>query len=153
MYRFFTVVLLSIFFYSCKPGIPKDIIQPAAMENIIYDIHVVDGYASVMALPTMDSTKKVIAPFYKGVYKKYGIDSALYVRSMDYYYSHPQLLKEMYERITAKLTKAKDKAATDASKPALPTPVPTPADSTAKDSAALPKKDPKSAVIQPQPVQ
>lgn len=152
-FRFLTVVLLPIVCYSCKPGIPKDIIQPPAMENIIYDIHVVDGYASVAALPTLDSTKKVIAPVYKGVYKKYGIDSALYAKSMDYYYQHPQLLKEMYERIVAKLSKEKDKAAKTPAAQSFAPPVPTPQVSDAppvKDSLISP---PKAEVVPIQSVQ
>ena len=127
MRRFFTVGLLSIVLYSCKPGIPKDIIQPVAMENILFDIHVVDGYSTVLALPSMDSTKKVIAPYYKGVYKKYGVDSALYARSLDYYYKNPQLLKEMYDHLSAKLSKAKDKA--NAPPPSAPKPPVKPKDS------------------------
>jgi len=111
MRRFFTVIILCALFYSCKPGIPKDIIQPNKMENVLYDIHVIDGYSATLSFPNMDSAKKVIAPFYKGVYKKHGIDSALYNRSLDYYYKNPKLMKLMYDHVTEKLIKAKDKAA------------------------------------------
>ena len=110
MRRFFTVIILCALLYSCKPGIPKDIIQPAKMENVLYDIHVIDGYGASLSFPTMDSAKKVIAPFYSGIYKKHGIDSALYNRSLDYYYKNPKLMKLMYDHVTEKLSKAKDKA-------------------------------------------
>lgn len=96
--------------YACKPGIPKDIIQPEEMEKVLYDIHVVDGYSSTFTMATTDSIKKSISPYYKGVYQKYGIDSALYNRSLAYYYKHPQVMKLMYDHITDRLLKAKDKA-------------------------------------------
>lgn len=111
MRRFLTAILLSIFFYSCKPGIPKDIIQPVAMEKILFDIHLIDGYATTIASVSMDSTKKVIAPYYKGIYKKHGVDSALYTQSLNYYYQHPNLLKVIYEHVTNQLLKTRDKVA------------------------------------------
>jgi len=117
MRRFFTVIILCALLYSCKPGIPKNIIQPAEMENVLYDIHVIDGYGASLVFPNMDSVKKIIAPLYKGIYKKHGIDSALYNRSLDYYYKNPKLMKLMYDHVTEKLTKAKDKAAA----PVVPT--------------------------------
>lgn len=98
------LVVCSIF--ACKPGIPKDIIQPAEMENILHDIHVIDGYVS--NIPTPDSAKKVASPLYKGIFKKYGVDSALHAKSMDYYYHRPDILTKMYGNISAKLGKEKE---------------------------------------------
>lgn len=91
---------------ACKPGIPKDIVQPAEMEKILYDIHVLDGY--VANIPTPDSAKKVSAPLYKGVFKKYGIDSAMHAKSMAYYYQHADLLTKMYNSISEKINKTRD---------------------------------------------
>lgn len=92
---------------SCKPGVPKDIIQPAEMENLLYDIHLIDGYAGV--IPTQDSAMKVVPPMYKAIYKKYGTDSAKHAQSMAYYYKHPDVLLKMYDKIADRLNKAKDK--------------------------------------------
>jgi hypothetical protein len=106
MTRFFTIVFCITLFVACKPGIPKDIVQPNEMEKILFDIHVIDGYVSL--IPTPDSAKKVTAPMYKGIYKKYGIDSALHAKSMAYYYKHPDLLSKMYDRISEKMAKTRD---------------------------------------------
>jgi hypothetical protein len=137
MSRFFTLILLCACLYACKPGIPKEIIQPEKMELVLYDMHVVDGYSSLLSAPTPDSTKKVIAPFYKGVYKKHGIDSALYSRSLNYYYTNPKLMKSMYDHVTEKLMRARDKA-TKAAVP-LKAVAPKPADSI-KPIQSIPKR-------------
>ncbi|WP_233164634.1 DUF4296 domain-containing protein [Pedobacter sp. ASV28] len=105
MNRFFAIVFLTILLYGCKPGIPKDIVQPPEMEKILTDIHIVDGYVASMSSP--DSAKKVTAPIYKGIFKKYGIDSAMHAKSMDYYYRHPNILVKMYDNITSRLEKQK----------------------------------------------
>jgi hypothetical protein len=107
MRRFLIIITFGISIIACKPGIPKDIIQPDKMEKVLFDIHLVDGYSALMTNP--DSAKNVSAPLYKGIYKKYGVDSALYHKSLDYYYAHPDIFKKMYDNITDKLTKAKDK--------------------------------------------
>ena len=106
MTRFFLIVFCITLLVACKPGIPKDIVQPEEMEKILFDIHVIDGYVSL--IPTSDSAKKVTAPIYKGIYKKYGIDSAKHAKSMAYYYKHPDVLSKMYDRISEKVAKTRD---------------------------------------------
>lgn len=105
MTRFLLVLLMSCLIFACKPGIPKEVIQPAEMEKILHDIHIVDGY--VTNIPTADSAKKVSSPLYKGIFKKYGVDSATHAKSMDYYYHRPDLLTKMYDNITARIEKEK----------------------------------------------
>lgn len=107
MKRIFSFLSIAVFLYACKPGIPKNIIQPQKMENILFDIHVVDGYMTSM--PSPDTAKKVSAAYYKGIYKKFGIDSALYNKSLNYYYDHPDVMNKMYENITKKLNATKEK--------------------------------------------
>jgi hypothetical protein len=106
MKRFFVILILCALFYACKPGIPKDIIQPDQMEKVLHDIHIVDGYSSSFA--NIDSSKAVISSLYKGIYKKFGIDSALYNQSLDYYYKHPDVMKKMYDNISLNLNKEKE---------------------------------------------
>ncbi|WP_410221277.1 DUF4296 domain-containing protein [Pedobacter sp.] len=110
----FALLFVATLLFSCKPGIPKDIIQPDKMEKILYDIHVVDGYATTLA--NQDSAKKVSAPLYKGIYKKYAVDSALYNKSLSYYYKNPDLFNKMYERITETLKKEREKESERAAK-------------------------------------
>ena len=106
MKRLFAIIISCMLLNACKPGIPKEIIQPAKMEKVLFDIHVVDGYLS--SLPTQDTAKRVASSLYKGVYKKFEIDSSLYNQSLDYYYKHPDLMKKMYDNLSIELTKTKD---------------------------------------------
>ena len=106
MRRFYWAGLLLIVIGGCKPKIPENIIQPDKIGLVLYDIHIVDGY--IASIPKADSAKKVSAAYYKGVYKKFAIDSALFTKSMDYYYNHPDELSKIYEGVTASLKKSKD---------------------------------------------
>lgn len=93
--------------YACKPGIPKEIIQPDKMEKVLFDIHVVDGYISTMS--NKNTAMLTASSYYKGVYKKFDIDSAIYAKSMTYYYSHPDVLDKLYESVAKKFTDEKAK--------------------------------------------
>jgi hypothetical protein len=89
----------------CKPGIPEDLIQPDKMALVLHDIHVFDGY--INAITHSDSAKKVAAGYYNGIYKKFGIDSALYARSLNYYNSNPRVMTEIYTDVVSRLEKEK----------------------------------------------
>lgn len=105
MRRFFVLMLICIVVYACKPGIPKTVIPPAEMEKVLFDIHVVDGYINTIG--KQDSAKLVASAYYKGVYQKFGIDSARYQQSMDYYYQHPDLMDKIYENVIKQFDVAK----------------------------------------------
>lgn len=99
-------VLLAVVFAGCKPKIPDHIIQPQKIRAVLYDMHIIDGY--ITGIPNPDSAKKVSAAYYKGCYKKFGIDSASYARSMNYYFDHPESLSSIYKDVTERLKKSKD---------------------------------------------
>lgn len=105
MRRLIWALAATIMLFGCKPKIPKDIIEPDKMQKILYDIHVADGYISTILLP--DSSKKVAAAYYKGIYKKFEIDSTQYNKSMDYYYAHPKDLDKIYKNISKTLESQK----------------------------------------------
>ncbi|WP_316839944.1 DUF4296 domain-containing protein [Pedobacter gandavensis] len=105
MRNFLYILSLFLLISACKPGIPKDIIQPDKMPGVLSDIHLTDAY--VASFPSSDSARKVASSFYKGIYKKYGIDSAVFARSMAYYNDNPKLLDEIYTSVVDDLTKQK----------------------------------------------
>ncbi len=109
MTRFFVALCCALILFACKPGVPDDVIKPEEMEEILYDIHLVDGYINY--IPTPDSAKKVASPYYKGIFKKYGIDSAKHARSLAYYYTKPDVFLKMYENIGKRLENTKKKVA------------------------------------------
>jgi hypothetical protein len=109
MKRFILTVFCFLFLLACKPGIPSDIIQPDDMALVLNDIHIVDGYITTVR---PDSSKIIAASLYKGIYKKFNVDSAKFYKSMDYYYSNPTVMDGIYKQVTAGLLKQKLKLIT-----------------------------------------
>ncbi|HEY0176001.1 MAG TPA: DUF4296 domain-containing protein [Pedobacter sp.] len=106
MRKFCLVILVFVVMAGCKTKVPDEYIQPQKIRAVLYDIHIIDGYVSTIS--NQDSAKKVAAAYYKGFYKKFGIDSGLYARSMNYYFDHPESLGSIYKDVTARLQKSKD---------------------------------------------
>ena len=86
---------------ACGQNIPSGIIEPAKMERVLFDIHVADGYGS-MVYP-QDSAKKVSAAFYKGIYKKFDTDSAQFTESLNYYLKTPLIFEKIYKNVSTRL--------------------------------------------------
>ncbi len=107
MKKFLPIIILFILLQGCKPGIPKEIIQPSEMEKVLFDIHVVDGY--LVTFTNQDTVKIVASSYYNGIYKKFGIDSVLFKKSMDYYYSHPVILNQIYTNVEKKFVLENEK--------------------------------------------
>jgi hypothetical protein len=105
MKNIFAIMIICSFFYACKPGVPSDVIQPDKMEKVLFDIHIVDGYIGTQPKP--DTVKIIASSYYKGIYKKFAIDSATYNRSLNYYYNHPDVLTKMYEYVMKELEKTR----------------------------------------------
>jgi len=105
MRRLIWVLVIGILGTGCKSDIPEDVIKPDKMQEVLYDIHVVDGYISTIYI--QDSARKVAAAYYKGIYKKFGTDSAQYAKSMEYYYKNPEDLEKMYKNISKRLDQQK----------------------------------------------
>lgn len=92
-----------IFFTSCNTGsVPKDILDKDEMINVLTDVHLADGYASVVYA---DSSRNEIAAMYQAIYKKYNTDSIGIRKSLEFYSKDPAELKIMYETINARLAK------------------------------------------------
>ncbi len=107
MKQYIVIGVLFLMVSACKPGVPRELIQPDKMGKVLYDIHLADAYAG--NIPNVDSAKKVAAAYYKGIYNKFEIDSALYNKSMDYYAGNPEAFSKIYEYVTKELTAEKSK--------------------------------------------
>ena len=87
---------------ACKPGVPRDYIQPDEMEEIIYDFHL--GQAVVMterdALQNYDRRLAFLQ-----VLEKHGITEAEFDSSLVYYYSHAYRMKDIYQHVNDRLEK------------------------------------------------
>lgn len=97
-------VLLVMFLGSCKPGVPREFVQPRIMENILYDYHI----ALAMAQEQYHDEEERLA--YEKAYKlavlrKYDVSEENFEASMQYYMRHTKRLHEIYERISERLEK------------------------------------------------
>ena len=106
MKNFLYIAIVFFLFSGCKPGVPKELIQPEEMAKVLHDIHIADSYLGMTMSP--DSVKIKAAGYYKGIYKKYDIDSATYTKSMAYYQKEPKILNDIYVKVTAELTEEKN---------------------------------------------
>lgn len=88
---------------ACKSGVPKDVIAPEKMKDILINIHVVDGY--LMTYTSVDSSRKSGSVYYNSIYKHFGVDSAQYAHSLIYYNQNPKKLSAIYQEVTADLDK------------------------------------------------
>jgi hypothetical protein len=101
----FKLFILALFFLSaCKDDkLPKGIIEEEKMIDIITELHVIDGYMSV--LPYNDSIKIKAKNFYSSVYKNNGVTKYTYEKSLKYYSMDPIKLDSMYSQVLNKLDK------------------------------------------------
>ena len=83
---------------------PKDLIDPETMENVLYDVSLMNSFRSNSY--TVDSMKVFFADDY--IYKKYNVDSLQLVESELYYSKFPKIYLEMYKKVLLQLTKLKD---------------------------------------------
>ncbi len=105
MIRYLKIFILVLFFASCKPEVPDYVIKPDKMEHVLYDIHIVDAYLGT--INNLDSAKIQASRYYKGIYKKFEIDSAKYNVSLSYYYKHPEQFNAILESVKSKLDTVK----------------------------------------------
>lgn len=96
MTRIFVFVTVVICMISCKPGIPSEYIQPDVLENILYDYHLGNAMANRRG---SDSAAFNRIAYYHSVLKKYNVSEADFDSSMVYYYTHAEILVDIYKKI------------------------------------------------------
>ena len=95
------VVSLCLLTVACKPGVPRDIIQPDDMEKLLYDYHVSQAMASE-GEGNMEYNERL----YKlAVLKKHGVTEAEFDSSLVYYTRHTEQLHKIYQRLSERMNK------------------------------------------------
>lgn len=100
------LIVIAVFALSiitgCKPSIPKGIISPGDMEDILYDYHLSKTMTS--QLPTDDGTREYKeALLMHAMLKKHGVTEAEFDTSLVYYYSHADKFAKIYREVTKRL--------------------------------------------------
>ena len=99
-----TTTMLIMLLGSCKPGVPREYIQPRAMENILYDYHIALGMAQEQF--QRDEDRIISEQAYKlAVLRKHNVSEEKFEASLEYYMRHTKELHGIYERLTERLEK------------------------------------------------
>ncbi|WP_257667846.1 DUF4296 domain-containing protein [Parapedobacter tibetensis] len=95
-----TGMMVLFLYISCGEKIPTDVIRQNQMSDILLDVHLADGELSSMAI---DSARAYRETYYDAIFNRYGIDSTMFRRSIEFYSSRPYIMKEFYISIEKKL--------------------------------------------------
>lgn len=87
---------------ACKPGIPKEYIQPHEMEQIIYEYHMAE---TLYKMPGNGYGASDMLAFKTAILKNHGYTEAEFDSSMVYYLRHTNEMKEVYEKVADRLSK------------------------------------------------
>ena len=94
-------IFLLMLAVACKPTVPSQYIQPGEMENILYDYHVAQAMSDNPGLGNAEIRK---VEYIHAVLEKHGVSEADFDSSLVYYYSHADRLKEIYVRVSDRLS-------------------------------------------------
>lgn len=78
---------------------PDNLIEEKVMTDILYDLMLLDA---IKSQNPYDTIKKYIKPK-EYVFKKYKIDSLQFIQSNQYYISHIDVYKKMYDEINERM--------------------------------------------------
>jgi hypothetical protein len=94
MQRLLYSIFISFFLIvSCAKSKPSGVVSEEKITEILTEVALVDGYLNT--LPT-DSSKRVIPVLYQRIFDEYKLDSATFVKNLDYYYGDPNLTEKIY---------------------------------------------------------
>lgn len=93
---FLVPALLVFLMMSCMEDDPKpdNLIPMKEMKKILTDIHYADAYAFQEF--RADTIYRAAAGMYLEIFEKYGVDTAAFNSSFNYYVQHPKLMDNMY---------------------------------------------------------
>lgn len=98
--KLFFCFLIVIFVSGCKPEVPKDILPPKKMQAVLWDVLRADDMANVYALSdTSFYSFQKHAPYYRTILEVHSITKKDFVNSLEYYKSHPVLLKKILDSL------------------------------------------------------
>ena len=89
---------------SCSSdSIPKDVFPPKKMTAVLYDIVLADEWVDFTRMQDSSYLKfSKRASVYDSVFQLHGINKQQYQKSMAYYQSRPDLLKEILDSVKTK---------------------------------------------------
>jgi hypothetical protein len=109
IFIFFSLLLVAA---ACKKRdkIPRGVLPPAKMENVLLDMMRADEFLAGYVF-SRDSTlnkKTESIKEYQKIFRIHQVDKGEFEKSFSYYRSHPLLLKIMMDTLTNRLTRIAD---------------------------------------------
>lgn len=98
-YRLLLLFLTLFTLTACKVKVPKEVIQPPTMEQLLYDYHIAKAMGD--GLPYTDNYKRAL--YVEDVFKKYNITEAQFDSSMVWYTRNTEVLSDMYQNINKRM--------------------------------------------------
>jgi len=99
--RLFFFAGLAILLSACD-GRPRGILSLSDMTNVLTEMHKTDASLNERGLAYGHYTDK--APYYKFIFKKYGISKAEFDSSLVWYSKNPRIFDNMYDKVLVNLT-------------------------------------------------
>ena len=99
------LLLFSLFILACKGNnnqIPKGIVAKDTMAFILMDIHLAEAGARTITNTPINET---VVSYYQFIEKKYHISDTTFKQSMQYYTAHPEIMAEIYAKISEEMSK------------------------------------------------
>ncbi len=96
------IVVCLLFLAACKPGTPRQYIQPQDMEDILVDYHLAKAVCQQME-GGEDSRDYTQALYLESVLRKHGVTKADFDSSLVYYYTRADRFDEICKRVTERL--------------------------------------------------
>ena len=101
-------IFFLLFLLSCQDStsdsVPKNLIDEATMENIIYDATTMDVMSTFV--PKNQSFIDILGSPY--LFLKYEIDSLQLTESQEYYSKNPKVMSKIYRKVLRRMEKSKD---------------------------------------------
>lgn len=98
--RFSILIWCLLLLYSCSERLPEGIVHQEKMTEILFDVHIADGYLSTRPI---DSARNEMEGLYAAIFQRHGIDSVMLRSNIEYYARHPAVMKVMYAEIETKM--------------------------------------------------
>ena len=95
------LAIILLWLVGCKPGVPKQYIQPGKMEKILYDYHIADGMATTNGDYEDVGYRRTV--YREAALRKHGVTQAEFDSSLVYYYRHTEQLHEIYVNLAKRL--------------------------------------------------
>lgn len=104
MNKLLYIIIGVVLLLACKPSVPRHIIQPDDMEDILVDYYLAKAMAQQTGKGQADHDFKQNL-YIEGAFQKHGITQAEFDSAIIYYYAHAERLQEMYKHVGTRLEK------------------------------------------------